>query len=177
MQFRLIGLCIGLLVLPIAARSQSLQPQTTWVNDHARFVIQSIDADGKLSGTYENIGANFSCAGQAFPVTGWVDGERISYAVRRKSPGNCTSIEAWTGYIRGGELLVEFYAVLWDGTQDVVLKGTDRYRKQSFMGRQPATGGLETSLVSLCSGARGRQERMRLTQARASHADRTHAVI
>ena len=130
LQVRLIGLCIGLLVLPIAARSQSLQPQTTWVNDHARFVIQSIDADGKLTGTYENIGANFSCAGQAFPVTGWVDGERISYAVRRKSPGNCTSIEAWTGYVRGGELLVEFYAVLWDGTQDVVLKGTDRYRKQ-----------------------------------------------
>jgi hypothetical protein len=32
--------------------------------------------------------------------------------------------------VRGGELLVEFYAVLWDGTQDVVLKGTDRYRRQ-----------------------------------------------
>jgi hypothetical protein len=134
LQFRLIGLCIGLLVLPIAARSQSLQPQTTWVNDHARFVIQSIDADGKLTGTYENIGANFSCAGQAFPVTGWADGERISYAVRRKSPGNCTSIEAWTGYVRGGELLVEFYAVLWDGTQDVVLKGTDRYGSNSGIG-------------------------------------------
>lgn len=80
-------LCIGLLALPIAARAQSLAPQTTWVNDHARFVIQSIDPDGKLTGTYENFGSNFSCAGQVFPVTGWVDGERISYAARRKKPG------------------------------------------------------------------------------------------
>ena len=130
MQFRLIGLCIGLLVLPIAARSQSLQPQTTWVNDHARFAIQSIDPDGKLTGTYENIGTNFSCAGQVFPVTGWVDGDRISYAVHRKNPGNCSSVQGWTGYVRDGELLVAFAAAFADGRQDVVLKGDDRYRRQ-----------------------------------------------
>jgi Avidin family len=126
-----IAFCIGLLALPIAAaRAQSLAPQTTWVNDHARFVIQSIDPDGKLTGTYENFGTNFSCAGQVFPVTGWVDGDRISYAARRKNPGNCTSVQAWTGYVRGGELLVEFAAVFSDGTRDVVVKGEDRYRKQ-----------------------------------------------
>jgi Avidin family len=126
-----IAFCIGLLALPIAAaRAQSLAPQTTWVNDHARFVIQSIDSDGKLTGTYENFGTNFSCAGQVFPVTGWVDGDRISYAARRKNPGNCTSVQAWTGYVRGGELLVEFAAVFSDGTRDVVVKGEDRYRKQ-----------------------------------------------
>ena len=72
---------------------------------------------------YENIGPNFSCAGQVFPVTGWVDGERISYVVRRKN-----LLQAWTGFVRGGELLVEFTAVFWDGTQDAVLRGADRYR-------------------------------------------------
>ena len=128
LQFRLV-LCIGLLAVPIAARAQSLVPQTTWVNDHARLAIQSIDADGKLTGRYENIGPNFSLE-QEFPVTGWVDGERISYAVRRKNPANCSSVQAWTGYIRGGELLVEFVAVFWDGTQDVVMKGLDRYRRE-----------------------------------------------
>ena len=130
LPFRLIGLCTALLVFSTVARSQSFVSSTTWVNDHARFVIQSIDADGRLSGTYENIGTNFSCTGQVFPVTGWVDGERISYAVRRKNPGNCTSLEAWTGYVRGDELLVEFVAIFWDGTQNTVLKGADRYRRQ-----------------------------------------------
>lgn len=127
---RLIALCTGLLASAHAADAQSPAPQTIWINDHARFVIQSIDPDGKLTGTYENFGPNFSCAGEVFPVTGWVDGERISYAVRRKNPGNCTSVQAWTGYVREGELLVEFAAVFWDGTRDVVLKGEDRYRKQ-----------------------------------------------
>jgi hypothetical protein len=130
LPLRLIALCAGLLALPTAAHAQSLAPQTMWVNDHARFVLQSIDPDGRLTGTYENVGANFSCAGQAFPVTGWVDGERISFAVRRKNPANCTSVQAWTGYVRGGELLVEFAAAYWDGTRDVVVKGVDRYRKQ-----------------------------------------------
>jgi hypothetical protein len=130
LQIRRIGLCIGLLALPIAAHSQSLLPQTTWANDHARFTIQSIDSEGKLTGTYENIGPNFSCAGQVFPVTGWVDGEKISYSVRRKNPGNCTPVEAWTGFVREGELLVELLAVSSDGTKDVILKSADRYRKQ-----------------------------------------------
>ena len=46
-----------------------------------------------------------------------------------KNPGNCTSVQAWTGYARGDELLVEFAAVFSDGTRDVVVKGEDRYRK------------------------------------------------
>jgi hypothetical protein len=129
-HLRLIALCIGLFALPIAARSESPAAGTTWLNDHARFTIQSIDADGKLTGTYENIGANFACAGQQFPVTGWVDGDRISYAVRRQNPANCTQLEAWTGYVHEGELLVEFVAVFWDGTRNAVLKGADRYRRQ-----------------------------------------------
>ena len=70
LSFRLISWCTGLLALPAAAGAQPLAPQTTWINDHARFVIESIDPDGKLTGTYENFGSNFTCAGQVFPVTG-----------------------------------------------------------------------------------------------------------
>jgi hypothetical protein len=130
LSLRLIALCAGLFALPAAAGAQSLAPQTIWINDHARFVIESIDADGKLTGTYENFGPNFTCAGQVFPVTGWTDGERISYAVRRKNPGNCSSVQGWTGYVRDGELLVVFAAAFADGRQDVVLKGEDRYRRR-----------------------------------------------
>jgi hypothetical protein len=130
LSLRLTVFCIGLVALPAAAPAQAVAPQTTWINDHARFVIESIDPDGKLTGTYVNFGPNFTCAGQVFPVTGWTDGERISYAVRRKTPGNCSSVQGWTGYVRDGELLVEFAAAFADGRQDVVLKGVDRYRKQ-----------------------------------------------
>ena len=130
LSLRLIALFTGLLASSAAAGAQALAPQTTWINDHARFVIQSIDADGKLTGTYENVGPNFTCAGEVFPVTGWTDGERISYAVRRKNPGNCSSVQGWTGYVRDGELLVAFAAAFADGRQDIVLKGDDRYRRQ-----------------------------------------------
>jgi len=137
MSLRLIALCAGLLAvpagllaLPAAAGAQSLAPKTIWINDHARFVIESIDSDGKLTGTYENFGPNFTCAGEVFPVTGWTDGERISYAVRRKNPGNCSSVQGWTGYVRDGELLVAFAAAFADGRRDLVLKGDDRYRRQ-----------------------------------------------
>jgi hypothetical protein len=120
LSLRLIAMCAGLLALPAAAGAQALAPQTTWM----------IDPDGKLTGTYENFGSNFTCAGQVFPVTGWTDGDRISYAVRRKNPGNCSSVQGWTGYVRDGELLVAFAAAFADGRQDVVLKGEDRYRRR-----------------------------------------------
>jgi hypothetical protein len=126
LSFRLIALCTALQALPAAVGAQSLAPQTIWINDHARFVIESIDPAGKLTGTY----ANFTCAGEVFPVTGWVDGGKMPYAVRRKNLGNCSSVQGWTGYVRGGELLVEFAAAFADGRQDVVLKGEDRYRRQ-----------------------------------------------
>ena len=64
-----------------------------------------------------------------YPVTGWIDGDRITYSARRKDPRNCTSVQAWTGYVRGGELLVEYVGIGWNGTENVVLKGGDRYRK------------------------------------------------
>ncbi len=127
MWFREIAFGIGVLALTAAANAQSLAPQTTWVNDHAQLVIQSIGPDGRLTGTYQNFGPNFLCAGQAFPVTGWVDGERISYATRRSPPANCSSVQSWTGYVQGGELLVEFVAVFPDGN---VSTGRDRYRRQ-----------------------------------------------
>lgn len=127
-MLRHVGLCVVLAGLSISAHAQT--PFAIWANDHARFVIQSVDADGKLTGTYENLGSALPCAGTVYPVTGWIDGDRITYSVRRKDPRNCTSVQAWTGYFRGGELLVDYVGIGWNGTENVVLKGGDRYRKQ-----------------------------------------------
>ena len=121
---------LALLVLPTAASAQSLASQTTWANDHAQLAIQSVDAEGRLAGTYTNYGAGFGCAGRAFPVTGWIDGGMISFAVHRQEPANCTTIQAWTGFVRDGQLLVEYLAVATEGGRTGLIKGSDRYRRQ-----------------------------------------------
>ena len=56
MMARRLALALALLVLPTTVSAQSLAPQTTWVNDHAQLAIQSVDAEGRLAGTYTNYG-------------------------------------------------------------------------------------------------------------------------
>jgi len=72
MMLKRLACGLALLCLPLAAEAQSLAPQTTWVNDHAQFVIQSVDAEGRLAGSYTNYGPGFGCAGRAFPVTAYL---------------------------------------------------------------------------------------------------------
>lgn len=128
---RRFALSLPLLALPIAAHAQASSPpvQTVWQNDHARLVIQSVDAEGKLVGTYQNTGSAFSCADIVYPVTGWIDGDRITFSARRKDPRNCTNVQAWTGFVRGDELVVEYVAIYWNGTANVAMNGSDRYRR------------------------------------------------
>ena len=121
---------LALLCQPFAVEAQSLAPQTTWVNDHAQLVIQSVDAQGQLTGSYTNYGAGFGCAGKAFPVTGWIDGDMVSFTVHRKEPVNCTTIQAWTGFVRDGQLLVDYLAVATESGRNGLIKGSDRYRRQ-----------------------------------------------
>ena len=125
---RQFGLWVVLMGLSASAYAQT--PSAVWANDHARLVIQSVDGDGKLTGTYENFAGNLACSGSTFPVTGWIDGDRMTFSVRRKDPRNCTSVQAWTGYVASGELVVEYVGVGWNGKENVVLNGRDRYRKE-----------------------------------------------
>ena len=74
------------LAAPLAADAQSLAPQTTWVNNHGSvLVIQSIGPDGRLAGTYSQDSPGYACRGVAFPIVGWVDGDRISYTMRARN--------------------------------------------------------------------------------------------
>ncbi len=117
------------LPITVCAQTSSSSSQVIWANDHARFVIQSVDRDGKLTGTYENTGA-FSCAGLVYPVTGWVDGDRISYATVRKDPRNCGAMQSWTGLVRGGELFVQYLDIFANGTENFIRSGNDVYQRQ-----------------------------------------------
>ncbi|MCW5732783.1 MAG: hypothetical protein KIS73_01575 [Enhydrobacter sp.] len=120
----------AILAMGIGWLGSEAAAQTTWTNDHAVLVINSIDAEGKLTGTYQNSGSQFPCAGIAYPVTGWIDGNVISFSTLRKNPRNCTAVETWAGFIKGDELIVDFIALARDGSETAALRGTDRYRRR-----------------------------------------------
>lgn len=132
---RLAAIVLSLLPTVSCAQTPAItasgMASTVWTNDHARLIIQSVDAQGRITGTYENFGPGFSCAGIVYPVTGWLDGERIGYTALRKDRRNCTPMESWLGTIRGNELIVEFIALGWQGSEVVILKGSDAYRRAS----------------------------------------------
>ncbi len=122
-----IGLCAVLAMLPTASGAETAP--MVWTNDHARFVIQSVAPDGRLTGTYEN-GSGFLCGGVTYPVTGWIDGDRISYTVLRKDPRGCGAMQTWTGFINAGELVVQYLDVFSKAGENSIVSGSDRYRRQ-----------------------------------------------
>jgi hypothetical protein len=123
---------VVVLAAPLAAGAQSLAPQARWVNNHgSELVIQSIGPDGRLAGTYSSSLHTFPCRNVAFPVVGWVDGDRITYTMRAKSGSvDCGSVTSWTGYLHNGQLYAEWSLAYFDtGTNRPTLsRGTDVYR-------------------------------------------------
>jgi hypothetical protein len=85
----ILGLGLLLTAAAVAPRADAQSPSVTgtWANDHGSvLVIRSVGPDGSVSGTYANNAAGYKCAGIAFPLVGWMDGPRISYTVRWKTP-------------------------------------------------------------------------------------------
>jgi hypothetical protein len=125
------ALCAVLAMLPSmsGAQTASTSMPIVWANDHARFVIESVGPDGKLTGTYQN-GSTILCAGMVYPVTGWIDGNRISYTVLRKDPRGCGNLQTWTGFFSGAELVVQYLDVFSKGAENTIVNGSDSYRLQ-----------------------------------------------
>ena len=123
---------LAFLALPASAGAQSLAPGTRWVNNHgSELVIQSIDPDGRLAGTYASSAPGYKCRNVAFPVVGWVDGDRIAYAMRaRDGSVDCGTMTSWTGYLHGGRLYAAWSLAYFDGeaNRPTLDHGTDIYR-------------------------------------------------
>lgn len=129
----ILGLSLAALALtPDGANAQSASVTGTWANDHGSvLVIQSIGPDGKVTGTYSNNAAGYKCAGVAFPLVGWMDGQRISYTVLWKNASvDCNSITSWTGYFNQGRLGVEWVVTFDEYGAPTVRTGSDSYTKQ-----------------------------------------------
>ncbi len=94
-------------------------------------VIQSVGADGSVTGTYANNAPGYKCAGVALPLVGWMDGQRISYTVLWKNASvDCSSITSWTGYFNGGRLGVEWVGDLRRVRRPHDANGSDSYTRQ-----------------------------------------------
>ena len=117
----------------VAAHAQTGGREGTWANDHgSQLVFTSVGANGSISGTYANNAPGFECRGVAFPITGWLDGDMISFTTRWKNAtSDCKSITAWTGYFYEGRLAVEWVLTYQDGVEGrpKVRTGTDFYRR------------------------------------------------
>jgi hypothetical protein len=136
MSQRLASILLSVTVLcagGLQAGAQSPPSVTgTWANDHGSvLVIQSIGADGSVTGTYANNAPGYKCAGVAFPLVGWMDGQRISYTVLWKNASvDCNSITSWTGYFNGGRLGVEWVVTFDEYGAPAIRTGSDSYTRR-----------------------------------------------
>lgn len=128
---------LGLSLAALCAAAQPASAQSpsvtgTWANDHGSvLVIQSIGANGTVTGTYANNAAGYKCAGVAFPLVGWMDGQRISYTVLWKNASvDCNSITSWTGYFNAGRLGVEWVVTFDENGAPTIRTGSDSYVRQ-----------------------------------------------
>lgn len=129
----ILGLSLAALWLAAPqASAQSPSVTGTWVNDHgSTLVIQSIGADGSVTGTYANNAPGYKCAGVAFPIVGWMNGSRISYTVRwRNASVDCASITSWTGYFNEGRLGVEWVLAFEEYGASRIRTGSDSYTRR-----------------------------------------------
>lgn len=128
----ILGVSLVLSVVGQRVEAQSPPVTGTWANDHGSvLVIQSVGADGSITGTYTNNAPGYKCAGIAFPLLGWVDGPRLSYTVRWKNGSiDCASITSWTGYINEGRLGVQWALTFEEYGMSSIRTGSDSYTRR-----------------------------------------------
>ena len=114
------------------ANAQEPSITGTWVNDHGSvLVIQSIRANGSVTGTYANNATGYKYAGVALPLVGWMDGQRISCTVLWKNASvDYNSITSWTGCFNAGRLGVEWVVTFDEYGAPTIRTGSESYTRQ-----------------------------------------------
>ncbi|MGB0907328.1 MAG: avidin/streptavidin family protein [Maricaulaceae bacterium] len=86
----------------------------TWENDRGSAAVLETLPDGRLTGHYQtNVGQPDK--GQKFPLTGFAEGDQLTFTVNFKGYG---SITAWAGQ-HSVDAKGEFIKTLWHLTRDV----------------------------------------------------------
>ncbi len=110
--------------------AQSFQPNATWTNQHgSSLTIQAIAPDGSFTGSFLNRSPG-PCGNQRFPVSGWIDGQKVSFTVRwANASADCEAITSWTGYRGRSGVLARWLFVHFNRNGTPILtSGTDIFR-------------------------------------------------
>jgi len=109
---------IALSALAISSCAQAQESQASlfegqWVNDRDSAVIFEV-TDGLLSGHYQTA-LGQPDKSKKFPLTGFVEGDQITFTVNFKGYGSLTS---WTGQLTRDDK-GDYIRTLWNLTRDV----------------------------------------------------------
>ena len=117
-------------------KSQGLTAASVWVNQVGSLLsINSIDANGLLTGTYINKEAGYGCQNSSYPVTGFVYGTVISFTVNwQNSVETCNSITSWTGFYFNGQISTLWQLVVSGSTStSQIVQGSDTFTWSSVV--------------------------------------------
>ncbi len=121
----------GLMLAAANAWAGSFRPNSTWTSQQGSVLtIKTIAADGSFTGVYVSRTGNPSCQNQPYPAHGWIDGQKIAFAVRwTNATANCQSITTWTGYIGPRGMLTHWVIVrLGSGGTPILTSGKDIFQ-------------------------------------------------
>jgi hypothetical protein len=125
-----LAIAAGVLAVGDASFAQSFQANATWTNQHgSTLTIQAIAPDGSFTGSFVNRSAG-PCDNERFPVSGWIDGQKVSFTVRwANANADCEAITSWTGYRGRNGVLARWLLVHFNRNGIPILSsGTDIFR-------------------------------------------------
>lgn len=107
----------GVIAASLASCAQAQEPTDLftgqWINDRDSAVMFTVD-DGLLSGHYQTA-LGQPDKSKKFPLTGFTEGDQITFTVNFKGYGSLTS---WTGQLTTDEE-GDYIRTLWNLTRDV----------------------------------------------------------
>ncbi len=127
----LIAIFISLTLWSASAYAQSIPAGSVWQNQRGSlFQINTVSANGLLTGFYVNKAAGYQCQNYGYPMTGWVVGTSVSFSVNwNNGVVNCNSTTGWTGYVSGNTLVTKWNLSASGST--TILSGADTFTRIS----------------------------------------------
>jgi Avidin family len=108
----------------------SIEALSAWTNQSgSTLYIDAIAPNGQVSGHYINRAQGYGCQNIAYPMTGWLYANSITFTVKWQSTTqSCNSITSWTGFFYGGKINTLWQLVVNGSTStSQILKGSDTF--------------------------------------------------
>lgn len=125
-----------LLALVQATARADVPADSAWTNELGSTLhVQTVDADGRISGYYINRAAGWGCKDYPYPVTGWTMAgtNTVVFSVKwTNAYADCYSLTSWTGFLSSdGSRITTLWQLVPDGassTRDII-QGRDTFKR------------------------------------------------